>query len=211
MAAAAAAAWPPLTAPRSHYFLLIFVSSATTYTDRRAAIRATCVARPACAQNARALCIRASDRLAPPRPPCRYMRALRAELPGGLSEADASAVAFRFLIGRSADASVEAALDAEAAEHGDILRVAVLDSYDNLFPRLIAGYRWAAHHLSFQFAAHADDDTFLRPERLLAELRHSGLPIRGLYYGYFWNLPGGAHLAGGGSRTRPIRDEAAKS
>lgn len=214
----------------------------------------------------------------------RYLRALRERLPCGLSAEDASTITFRFLLGRSANASVEAALDVEAAKHGDILRVSVYDCYDNLFPKvrkpmrlkarsgiggwravqraahqtmsgasdvttvprsspatarararpccgapasarrpnpplpspgrslqLIAGYRWAEHHLDCCYVAHADDDSFVRLERLYDELRHGGLPARGLYYGYFWNDPSSAHLAGGGSRTRPIRDAAAKS
>mgnify|MGYP003683780741 FL=1 len=141
----------------------------------------------------------------------RYARALRERLPGGLSAVDAAAIVMRFLVGRSTDAAAEAALDAESAQHGDVLRVSVYDCYDNLFPKLIAGFRWAAHHLDFAHVAHADDDSFVRLERLCAELRSDRLPARGLYYGYFWNLPESAHLAGGGSRTRPIRDEAAKS
>lgn len=71
--------------------------------------------------------------------PCRrgrYLRALRERLPGGLSVEDAPTIAFRFLLGRSANASEEAALDAEAATHGDILRVSgIWESYDNLFAK----------------------------------------------------------------------------
>jgi hypothetical protein len=185
--------WPSPPTTRQKCFLVVLVSTTAKYSDRRAAIRAT------------------------------YLRALRERLPGGPGPEDASQIVFRFLLGVSTNAAAEAAANAEAREHGDMLKTAVHDCYDNLFPKLLAGYRWAAQHLEFAYAVSADDDAYIRLERLVAELRAGQLPDvphrtgqlpdASLYYGYMWNFPGAgcAALEGGGSRTRPIRDEASKS
>ena len=64
----------------------------------------------------------------------------------------------------------EAALAAEQAEHGDLLQVAVPESYETLFPKLVASWRWAICTHKFQYFMHADDDSFVRLEKLLAWL-----------------------------------------
>lgn len=173
--------WPAPPAHRPRRVLVVLVSSCAKYRDRRDAIRNT------------------------------YARALAERLPGGLDAEAASRIVFRFLLGRATDPVAQAAVESEASERGDMLLTGVYDSYDNMFPKTIAGYRWAAQHYNCAYVAHADDDAFVRLERLLAELESGALPSAKLYWGYMWNLEHASAMQGGGARTRPIRDKAAKS
>ena len=52
-----------------------------------------------------------------------------------------ASVKYRFLLGAPEPAQA-AALAAEQAEHGDLLQVAVPESYETLFPKLVASWRW---------------------------------------------------------------------
>lgn len=51
-------------------------------------------------------------------------------------------VRYRFLLGAPKPGQVEA-LAAEQAEYGDLLQVAVPESYETLFPKILASWRWA--------------------------------------------------------------------
>lgn len=166
----------PTDGSRSRCLVVLLVSSAAHYVDRRRAIRQT------------------------------YARALREDVPGGLSEDERSAVVMRFLLGRVPSDADSEALAEEASAHGDMVLTAVQEAYDTLFAKLIAGYRWASQHFEFAYVVHADDDSFVRLERLCSELDH--LPRERCCWGYMWNLPG---AEGDGRRTRPLRDPGAKS
>lgn len=151
--------------------LVLLVSSAPRYADRRRAIRET------------------------------YLRVVRGTQPGAAVEG----LEVRFLVGQTPDQGDAKTVEDEGVEFGDIVRCAVWECYDNLFAKLIAGYRWVLQHYETHYVAHADDDSFVRPERLLADVEAADESPGSLYWGYFWNLDGG------GGRTAPIRDPSSKS
>ena len=75
-------------------------------------------------------------------------------------------VRYRFLLGAPKPDQVEA-LAAEQAEYGDLLQVTVPESYETLFPKVIAAWRWAVATHEFGFWMHADDDSYIRLDLLL--------------------------------------------
>lgn len=117
--------------------------------------------------------------------------------------AQRASIQYRFLLGAPRPEQV-AALEAEQREHGDLLQVPVVESYETLWPKLVAAWRWSVDHLRFQFWMHADDDSYIRLDTLLRYLSAPTTPARGLYAGYIWD-------GSEGRRTRPLRDPAAKS
>jgi len=120
-----------------------------------------------------------------------------------LSPADRAAVQYRFVLG-SPLPEQEAALQAEQLAHGDLVQLGVFESYETIWPKLVAAWRWSVRHVAFRFWMHADDDSYVRPDLLLAYLRHPATPTAGLYGGYIWD-------GSEGRRTRPLRDPTAKS
>lgn len=115
-----------------------------------------------------------------------------------------ASVKYRFLLGAPEPAQA-AALAAEQAEHGDLLQVAVPESYETLFPKIVASWRWAVATHDFGHWMHADDDSYIRLDLLLGWLKSAEAgPPRGLYAGYIWD-------GSEGRRTRPLRDPSAKS
>lgn len=113
-------------------------------------------------------------------------------------------VRYRFLLGAPKPDQVEA-LAAEQAEYGDLLQVGVPESYETLFPKVVAAWRWAVSTHDFAFWMHADDDSYVRLDLLLEWLGSpAATPNRGLYAGYIWD-------GSEGRRTRPLRDPTAKS
>jgi hypothetical protein len=77
----------------------------------------------------------------------------------------------RFVIGTaSPDASptVEANLDAEAAMHGDIFRISVVESYENLLLKTMAYFRAAINAVDAQYYLKVDDDVYVRLDRIPA-------------------------------------------
>ena len=128
-----------------------------------------------------------------------YLAALKA------SPALASRVQYRFLLGAPKPEQA-AVLAAEQAEHGDLLQVGVTESYETLFPKVVAAWRWAVSTHDFGFWMHADDDAYIRLDLLLGWLDHApaAQPHRGLYAGYIWD-------GSDGRRTKPLRDPTAKS
>ena len=116
----------------------------------------------------------------------------------------AGRVRYRFLLGAPKPEQI-AALDAEQAEFGDLLQVGVPESYETLFPKVVAAWRWAIATHDFGFWMHADDDSYVRLDLLLEWLgRAPATPHRGLYAGYIWD-------GSEGRRTKPLRDPTAKS
>ena len=113
-------------------------------------------------------------------------------------------VRYRFLLGAPKPDQVEA-LAAEQAEYGDLLQVTVPESYETLFPKVIASWRWAVATHEFGFWMHADDDSYIRLDLLLRWLASPvAQPHEGLYAGYIWD-------GSDGRRTKPLRDPTAKS
>ncbi|NXI84436.1 B3GT6 galactosyltransferase, partial [Rhipidura dahli] len=75
-------------------------------------------------------------------------------------------------------------LELEQNRHRDLLLLPELrDSYENLTAKVLATYVWLDSHLDFRFALKADDDTFVRLDVLLEELRAK--EPRRLYWGFF--------------------------
>ena len=153
--------------------LVILISSAAGYERRRQAIRAT------------------------------YLTLLHRENDSSpLSQDQRCSIRYRFLLGAPKPEQV-AALAAEQEEHGDLLQVAVPESYESLWPKLVACWRWAHATYDFRFWMHVDDDSFIRLELLLNYLASPDTPARGLYAGYIWD-------GSEGRRTAPLRDPSAK-
>ena len=71
------------------------------------------------------------------------------------------AVRYRFLLGAPRPEQAHT-LDAEHAQHGDLLQVAVPESYETLWPKIVAAWRWALATHDFTWWMHADDDSFVR-------------------------------------------------
>ncbi|KAL1512373.1 hypothetical protein AB1Y20_005631 [Prymnesium parvum] len=156
--------------------ILLLISSAAGYERRRRTLRAT------------------------------FLSLLRPAAPNSpLTEQQRLLVRYRFLLGAPQTAEQSAALAAEQAEHGDLLQVAVPESYETLFPKVVAAWRWAVATVDFRYWVHADDDAFVRLEKLW-EWLHSDAAggADGLYAGYIWD-------GSEGRRTKPIRDPEAKS
>ena len=149
--------------------VLLLISSAAGYEQRRKMIRAT------------------------------YMKLLRN------SPTLASRVTYRFLLGAPTPEQ-EAVLDAEQAEHSDLLQVSAPESYETLFPKIVASWRWACAAHEFAFWMHADDDSYIRLDLLVTwfDSEPAVQPHAGLYAGYMWD-------GTVGRRTRPLRDPTAKS
>lgn len=154
--------------------LVLLISSAAGYERRRKTVRAT------------------------------YLSLLREDSADSpLTLEQRKSIRYKFLLGAPKPDQV-AALQAEQEEHGDLLQVAVPESYESLWPKLVACWRWAHATYDFRFWMHADDDSFLRPELLLRYLSAPETPQRGLYAGYIWD-------GSEGRRTKPLRDPSAKS
>ena len=114
-------------------------------------------------------------------------------------------VEYRFLIGEAPTAEEREALLAEHAEHGDLLLVGVPESYETIFAKVVAAWRWAIASYDFTFFMHADDDSYVRLDLLLDWVRSpAATPSQGLYAGYIWD-------GSEGRRTKPLRDPAQKS
>jgi len=114
-------------------------------------------------------------------------------------------VEYRFLLGEPPTAEEGAALDAEQAEFGDLLRVCVPESYETIFAKVVAAWRWAVATHDFAFWMHADDDSYVRLDLLLGWVRSpAASPQEGVYAGYLWD-------GSDGRRTKPLRDPAQKS
>ena len=165
--------------------LLLFISSAAGYERRRKTLRST------------------------------FLSLLRPGAPNSpLTEEQRGGIQYRFLLGAPKPEQV-AALEAEQAEHGDLLQVPAPESYETLFPKVVAAWRWAVASYDFSYWVHADDDAFIRLEKLWEWLRSpsaadparptpAGSRIDGLYAGYIWD-------GSDARRTKPLRDPEAKS
>ncbi|XP_053137438.1 beta-1,3-galactosyltransferase 6 [Hemicordylus capensis] len=91
----------------------------------------------------------------------------------------------RFVVGTGGLAGEELhTLELEQTRHQDLLLLPDLrDSYENLTAKILAMYVWLDQHLDFRFVLKADDDTFVRLDVLVEELRAK--EPRRLYWGFF--------------------------
>ncbi|XP_055984359.1 beta-1,3-galactosyltransferase 6 [Sorex fumeus] len=98
------------------------------------------------------------------------------------------AVWARFAVGtRGLGAGERRALEREQARHGDLLLLPALrDAYENLTAKVLAMLSWLDEHVAFEFVLKADDDSFVRLDAMLAELRaRDPARRRRLYWGFF--------------------------
>ncbi|XP_054857002.1 beta-1,3-galactosyltransferase 6 [Eublepharis macularius] len=91
----------------------------------------------------------------------------------------------RFVVGTGSLSGEELhTLELEQSHHRDLLLLPDLrDSYENLTAKVLAMYVWLDQHLDFRFVLKADDDTFVRLDVLVEELRTK--EPRRLYWGFF--------------------------
>jgi len=89
----------------------------------------------------------------------RRRKAIRATYLSLLDGTDgAPRVRYRFLLGAPRPEQC-AALEAEQAEHGDLLQLPTPESYETLWPKWVASWRWSVATHNFGFWMHADDDS----------------------------------------------------
>ncbi|XP_048205761.1 beta-1,3-galactosyltransferase 6 [Perognathus longimembris pacificus] len=94
----------------------------------------------------------------------------------------------RFVVGGAGlGAEERRALELEQARHGDLLLLPALrDAYENLTAKVLAMLCWLDEHVAFEFVLKADDDSFVRLDALLADLRaREPARRRRLYWGFF--------------------------
>ncbi|MQM06312.1 hypothetical protein Taro_039138 [Colocasia esculenta] len=75
-------------------------------------------------------------------------------------------LAFRFVIGRTSDASKMAALTREVMEYDDFMLLDIEEQYSKLPYKTLAFFKAAYQLYDAQFYVKADDDIYLRPDRL---------------------------------------------
>lgn len=98
-------------------------------------------------------------------------RALRnAWMPSSPEEAArserATGMVLKFILGHTADPGLEAAVQREADEFRDIVRIDVEESYVNLNHKTLVFFRAMLRTYDAEFYVKADDDIYLRPDRL---------------------------------------------
>ncbi|KVH93067.1 Glycosyl transferase, family 31 [Cynara cardunculus var. scolymus] len=79
---------------------------------------------------------------------------------------DATGLVFRFIIGKTGDASKMAALRKEAEEYDDFLMLDIVEEYSKLPYKTLAFFKAAYALYDSEFYVKADDDIYLRPDRL---------------------------------------------
>ncbi|KAJ0045137.1 hypothetical protein Pint_04713 [Pistacia integerrima] len=79
---------------------------------------------------------------------------------------EATGLAFRFIIGRTSDNSKMSALRKEVVEYDDFLLLDIQEEYSNLPYKTLAFFRAAYALFDSEFYVKADDDIYLRPDRL---------------------------------------------
>eukprot|EP00250_Pteridium_aquilinum_P007902 c17522_g1_i1 orf=451-1611(+) len=78
----------------------------------------------------------------------------------------ATGLAFRFVIGKTADSQKMAELDEEIEKYNDFLRIDFEEEYLNLPKKTLAFFKAAYLLFDADFYVKADDDIYLRPDRL---------------------------------------------
>ncbi|KAI3815060.1 hypothetical protein L1987_14714 [Smallanthus sonchifolius] len=79
---------------------------------------------------------------------------------------EATGLAFRFIIGKTGDASKMAELRKEVEEYDDFLMLDIVEEYSKLPYKTLAFFKAAYALYDSEFYVKADDDIYLRPDRL---------------------------------------------
>ncbi|XP_004516077.1 probable beta-1,3-galactosyltransferase 14 [Cicer arietinum] len=79
---------------------------------------------------------------------------------------EATGLAFRFVIGRTSDKAKMAALKKEVAEYDDFILLDIQEEYSKLPYKTLAFFKAAYSLFDAEFYVKADDDIYLRPDRL---------------------------------------------
>ncbi|KAI7735866.1 hypothetical protein M8C21_017741 [Ambrosia artemisiifolia] len=79
---------------------------------------------------------------------------------------EATGLAFRFIIGKTGDASKMAELRKEVEEYDDFLMLDIIEEYSKLPYKTLAFFKAAYALYDSEFYVKADDDIYLRPDRL---------------------------------------------
>uniref|UniRef100_A0A8C6VGK8 Hexosyltransferase n=1 Tax=Naja naja TaxID=35670 RepID=A0A8C6VGK8_NAJNA len=105
---------------------------------------------------------------------------------GGARIAGGQSMHTVFTVGLPGDVAQQAALEREAAEHGDLLQAPFADTYRNLTLKTLAMLGWATTHCpTARFLLKADDDMFLNLPALVQHLQQlAGPPAAYLGYVY---------------------------
>lgn len=102
-----------------------------------------------------------------------------------------------FLIGRSNELTpdhVEFALHREAAIHGDILELDMVDSYDALYTKSVKFFEWGVKHTDCKYLFKTDDDSYLRALPLvnfISKIEQTDQLFPRRYFGKQWGVHGG--------------------
>ena len=89
-----------------------------------------------------------------------------------------------FLLGQAANDSIQNEyLKVEEIMHGDIVRGAQTEDFNNLTLKMQMGLEWASKYCDFQYLLKADDDVFVNPYLLMDYLRKPDTPKTKLYTG----------------------------
>jgi hypothetical protein len=78
----------------------------------------------------------------------------------------ATGLAFRFVIGRNKDGDKMAEIEKEMDKYRDILRIDIEEDYNKLPYKTLAFFKAAFRLFDADFYVKADDDIYLRPDRL---------------------------------------------
>jgi hypothetical protein len=137
-----------------------------------------------------------------------------------LSGEERARLTVRFVVSRKGadqndadDAALDAALDAEHAQHGDLFFASTPEGYDRLWAKALEFLKTALEHdlaQSIAYFFHADDDSYVRLDLLVRDVLFnaaSPAPRSSFYWGYAWNCP----QQNPGAITSPIRDPRNKS
>ncbi|XP_061369107.1 probable beta-1,3-galactosyltransferase 14 [Gastrolobium bilobum] len=79
---------------------------------------------------------------------------------------EATGLAFRFIIGRTSDKAKMSALQKEVAEYDDFIQLDIQEEYSKLPYKTLAFFKAAYALFDAEFYVKADDDIYLRPDRL---------------------------------------------
>ncbi|XP_026549630.1 beta-1,3-galactosyltransferase 4-like, partial [Notechis scutatus] len=106
---------------------------------------------------------------------------------GGARVAGGHSVHTVFTVGLPGDVAQQAALEREAAEHGDLLQARFADTYTNLTLKTLAMLGWATTRCpTARFLLKTDDDVFLNLPALARHLEQLASPLAA-YLGYVYS------------------------
>jgi len=80
---------------------------------------------------------------------------------------------------------VRSSLEEEKEEHGDLILLDMVDSYDTLSEKVLKMIEYASDHFTARLLMKADDDSFVNTFLLVKEIKHQFYHDPNLYWGYF--------------------------